>query len=211
MRKLTVFSILGVLLLVAVGAQADVTVTNGSSAGWVFISHNTYGLPADLSGIGCGIENETTCEPMGVFNFNVSFNSSGAVNIMDATGAISDQIQWGNGGNGLGVVTFKSDPDLNNLVGDVSSICIEGDADHGGVAGGCVGSFIISTAGGDVTVYGASDGEVVFDPFGLGADSSDEIKFVGATPTEAPEPGSMALLGAGLLGLAGTIRRKLNK
>jgi len=70
-----------ILVLVAFGLLSaptradDITLSNGSSAGWVQISSNTFGLPADLSGIGCGSENETSCEPTGVFNFNVGFSS----------------------------------------------------------------------------------------------------------------------------------------
>lgn len=216
MRKLTIFATLAVLLL-AVCAQADVTVTNGSSAGWVQISPNTFGLPANLSGIGCGTENETICEPVGVFNFNIAFAGSGAWNILDtdsATGqlALSDQIQYFNGPSGLGVVLFYSDPNLANALPDVPTLCIESFAaptDPG--PGGCVAPFTILAADGSViTLTAASDSEHVFDPFGLGADSSDELQVTGGAHIVpgVPEPGTMMLFGSGLFGLAGTIRRK---
>src|SRR5215470_6277710 len=103
MRRASILGALA-LLLFSVSARADdITVTNASSAGWVQISTNTFGLPADLSAIGCGTENETTCEPLGVFNFNVGFTSSGVMNIVDDTDAIGDQIHFFNNASGLGV------------------------------------------------------------------------------------------------------------
>jgi len=200
-RKLTILLILSVLSF-GIAAQADVVVTN-SSAGWVQISANTFGLPADLTSIGCGAENETTCEPMGVFNFNVGFQTSGVLNILNETGIeISDQLHYFNDASGLGVLTFKSDPSLDNLLPDGVPLCVE-------VPGqGCVMPFtILATDGSVITLTAASDSESVFDPFGLGADSSDELQVTGGA-TIAPEPGAMMLFGTGLIGVAGAIRRR---
>ena len=189
-------------LLSASARADDITVSNGSSAGWVQISPNTFGLPADLSGIGCGTENETSCEPTGVFNFNVGFSSSGVVNILDSSGALSDQLHFFNGANGHGVVTFISDPSLANASSGGTTLCTES-------LSGCVASFAITTTGGSaITISAASDDEAIFDPFGLGADTSDQIQIKGATIVSTPEPGGIVLLGTGLLTFVGMLRKK---
>src|SRR3954454_19983502 len=47
-------------------------VMNQSPEGWIAAPGivNAWILPADLTGIGCGKENETTCEPLGSFLLN---------------------------------------------------------------------------------------------------------------------------------------------
>jgi hypothetical protein len=189
-------------LLSAPTRADDITVSNGSSAGWVQISSNTFGLPADLSGIGCGSENETSCEPTGVFNFNVGFSSSGVVNILDSSDALSDQLHFFNDASGHGVVTFISDPSLANALSGGTTLCTES-------PNGCVASFPITAIGGSViTINAASDDEAAFDPFGLGADTSDQIQFKGATIVSTPEPGGLTLLGTGLMTIVGMLRKK---
>ena len=198
------------LCFLSLAVRADnITVTNASSAGWVQISTNTFGLPADLSAIGCGTENEPTCEPLGVFNFNIGFSSSGVMNITDDTGATSDQIHFFNNASGLGVVTFASDP-LGELLPNGTFLCQED------ISLGCIGVFTITaTDGSKITLSAASDGEAAFDPFGLNADSSDELKVEGATivgpPVGTPEPGTFALLGSAFLGIAAILRKKLSR
>ena len=201
--KISIILVLLVFGLLSASARADdITVSNGSSAGWVQISPNTFGLPADLSGIGCGIENETSCEPMGVFNFNVGFSSSGVIDILDGSGALSDQLHFFNYANGLGVVTFISDPSLADALPDGTTLCTES-------LSGCVASFPITATGGSViTINAASDDEATFDPFGLGADTSDQLQVKGATIVSTPEPHGFALLGTGLLTLVCMLRKK---
>jgi PEP-CTERM motif len=207
MQKLTICLSFVCMLLFAACAHAQVTVTNTSSAGWVQISPNTYGLPADLSAINCGSENETTCEPLGTFQFNVSFAGSGVLNILDEDGkTVSDQLQFFNDPqSGLGVVTFASDPTLSSEVDGGTSLCTEGLAS----ANGCVQSFsILAKDGSTITLTAASDSEALFDPFGLKADSSDELQVTsGAVIASTPEPTTLLLVGSGLMGLALKCRR----
>jgi hypothetical protein len=201
--KIPAVLVLFVFGLLSVNARADdITVSNGSSPGWVQISPNTFGLPANLSGINCGTENETTCEPMGVFNFNVGFSSSGVINILDSSGALSDQLHFFNDANGHGVVTFISDPSLANALAGGTTLCTES-------PNGCVASFPVTAIGGSViTINAASDDEAAFDPFGLGADTSDQIQIKGATIVSTPEPGGLVFLGTGLLAFVGMLRKK---
>jgi len=70
-----------------------------------------------------------------------------------------------------------------------------------------VGTFnLTTTSGAMLTVQPASDAEQVFDPFGFGFDSSDQIKFTGVIPVSSPEPSSVVLF-ARRIGLDGLWRK----
>ena len=197
-----------VMGLSAGSALAGPVVVTSHSPAWVIIgspANFTFGLPANLSGINCGTENETDCEPTGVFSVNDQFVTSGFVTMTDtdtANGAlaVSDVITWGNE-NGVGVLRFFSDPNLPAGIGISNVLCEEASSPAGN---GCIGHMDLALLSGNtLSVDAASDTEIVFDPFGLGADSSDEIRFTGAVIIGAPEPATLTLAGMGLLGLAG--------
>ena len=68
-------------------------------------------LAANLTAIGCGVENDTTCEPTGTFLVSNPFAiaGSGYYTIADASGALSDIVTVANVG-GSGQIQFFSDP-----------------------------------------------------------------------------------------------------
>jgi hypothetical protein len=185
------------LLPFASTLRADGVTVTTSSPGWVQIAPGTFVLPADLSVIGCGAENVTTCEPQGQFNFNVSFATSGVFDILNANGTLSDVIQFSNS-NGQGVVTFTTEP----VAGQAPSgpiLCQESSVS------GCTATFTIDATNGTVlTLTAASDGESFFDPLGAGFDTSDALQV-----KSTPEPASLALLTIGLMGMATIFRKKL--
>jgi hypothetical protein len=81
--------------------------TTDGSAVWV--------LPANLTAIGCGTENEPTCEPVGMWNFVPGApwvpGTDPTQIIFSEDGAISDVIHLTNTGpGGSAQVTFASDP-----------------------------------------------------------------------------------------------------
>ena len=209
----------GLALLVSLSfryAFADPTTVANQSPDWKQVGTGpTWVLPADLTGAGCGQENEPTCEPHGQFAFNKPFIATpGYFTIVDSDGTtVSDQIIFSNsaanGGNG--VILFASDPtlltaaDLAGFTND-GSLCTETDAN------GCQGTFALAFADGSVvTVTAASDGENLagFDPFGAGYDTSDGISFQGANAA-VPEPSSL-LMSLVLVGVVVRAQRVLRR
>jgi hypothetical protein len=93
---------------------SDFYVFNGQP-GWVQISPTAWVLPGDLTGIGCGSENEPICEPLGSWfvpggTFVPDF--LGTYLILDSDGVtVSDTIVVSNNGpGGTAQITFSSDP-----------------------------------------------------------------------------------------------------
>lgn len=83
-----------------------------SGAGWVGLPNNTWVLPANLTGIGCGAENEPICEPKGLWTApNATWISSvlGTYVILNSQGGVSDVINIFNQGN-QAFASFQSDP-----------------------------------------------------------------------------------------------------
>lgn len=81
---------------------------------WTSIGFQTWVLPADLTGIGCGKENATTCEPVGHFISNLPWSSGviGTWLILEGpSGPISDEIVLFNK-RGQANLLFYSDPSL---------------------------------------------------------------------------------------------------
>jgi hypothetical protein len=79
---------------------------------WTSLGNQTWVLPANLSSIGCGVENSTTCEPMGHFISPSAWNPAalGTYVILEAGGGFSDIITTYNDANGFANITFSSDP-----------------------------------------------------------------------------------------------------
>jgi hypothetical protein len=108
----------GIILPTLIGTGPGPTpwIEDPSSSAWVSLGNNTWVLPADLTGIGCGSENNSSCEPVGIWSNATPWNSStqflGVVTLLEPDGITwSDTITFSNNGpNGGALVTFVSDP-----------------------------------------------------------------------------------------------------
>jgi hypothetical protein len=87
------------------------TWTQAADSFWTNIGTQTWVLPADLTSFGCGVENGTTCEPVGHFVSPSAWTpiALGTWDILDAEGGISDVIVTTNTAAGADL-KFYSDP-----------------------------------------------------------------------------------------------------
>jgi len=87
--------------------------SQAADSSWNFLGNQTWVLPADLTPFGCGVENGTTCEPVGHFISPDAWVDAalGTYVILEADGSVSDVIQAYNDINGANI-KFYSDPSL---------------------------------------------------------------------------------------------------
>jgi len=89
-------------------------VMQSSVIGWQQINSTTWVLPADLTSIGCGRENETTCEPVGAWYLPNAwwYVPATKFDIMDPDGSLSDVVWIDNKGpGGFAELHFASLPE----------------------------------------------------------------------------------------------------
>ena len=81
---------------------------------WTSLGNQTWVIPANLDSIGCGVENSTTCEPIGSFISPSAWNPAaiGTFVILESDGSISDVIKTYNDDAGNAHLLFSSDPSL---------------------------------------------------------------------------------------------------
>ena len=89
------------------GVSGWVQVTTATSVTWV--------LPANLTSIGCGAEPNTTCEPIGKWQYPVVADWGGAAGsyiMLEANGSVSDTITLDYIAGGYPEIIFQSDADI---------------------------------------------------------------------------------------------------
>jgi hypothetical protein len=101
---------------IRLSGSADQSWIQASDSHWNDVGGLTWVLPADLTAFGCGVENGTTCEPVGHFltGDGVGWNP-GAIGtwlILEQSGALSDRIVTFNDHSGAANILFYSDPSL---------------------------------------------------------------------------------------------------
>jgi hypothetical protein len=204
MKKLLLSLVVGVssvALAPAVG-YAQIILSSGNPA-WQLVpgAGATWVLPA--STVGCGSENEPSCEATGVWYGNTAWSgvpSKIVINESDGTG--SDVILFDSLGPGGDFrVQFYSDPNPGAF-GLWPGYSTYATYTESATSGATSGPQPICCQLNGVSVNVASDGEVPFDPFGAGFDTSDGIQFTGnvVAGPNVPEASTWAMM---LLGFAG--------
>ncbi|MBV8105578.1 MAG: PEPxxWA-CTERM sorting domain-containing protein [Hyphomicrobiales bacterium] len=216
MNKLLLSLAIGVssfALAPAVGYAQPIVLHNATPAYWQLVpgAGATWVLPATIPG--CGSENGTTCEPTGIWYGNTAWSGvPSKITMTENTGGPSDVILFDSGGpNGDFRVRFYSDPNPGAF-GGWPGYALYANYNETFSAGAVSGPQPICCQLTGVNVNVASDGEVAFDPFGAGFDTSDGIQFTGnvVVGSNVPEPATwaMMLLGFAGLGFAGYRARK---
>jgi len=201
---------LGLFVSIAAPGALAITITSASPA-WVLVATPgaaTWVLPADLNAFGCGAENEPICEPTGVFYGDTAWSGIPSyISMTDPDGSFGDIITFDSlGPGGVFRVQFYSDPNPGAFAPPDGYFQFTNVAEDS--TGAISAFFPICCELTGVSVSVASDGEGPFSPYGVTFDTSDGISFQGALA--APEPATLALLGAALAGLGFSRRRRSN-